>query len=605
MCGIVGAVMHEDARRFLLRGLSALEYRGYDSAGLAFADNAGLRRVAVAGRVGKLRRAGNVQGQTGIGHTRWATHGGPSEQNAHPIVSGNVAVVHNGIIENHAALRADLLAAGRTFSSETDTEVVAHLLELALEDGHDILSAMQQTAEKLEGALALAAVVAGQEEIVFLRRGSPLIIGESEIKSESKSVFLASDSQALEGAAVRIAYLEDGDCGLLSSNSVRVINAAGEEVERAWHSLSSSVSVASLGEHRHFMQKEIFEQPFSAAAAVQPYINDKQILLRRFGHGSAESFRRAKSVLILACGTSYHAGMIARYWLHRFGVPCRVEIGSEYRYCADPQANMALAVAVSQSGETADTLSAMRAAKAGGATTVAMTNSPMSAMAREADYIIPAAAGPEIGVAATKSFTSQLVQLLLLSLAIAKARRVLPPAEEEAAVLALRNLPNLMRQALLLEDEIRLWAAEFATSHGALFIGRHTHYPLALEGALKLKEISYLHAEGCAAGELKHGLLALIDSRMPVVGLAPNNELALKTASNLAEVAARGGRLYVLTSGDADFGDARVLRLQDGGEWTSSMIFAVPLQLLAYHTALVKGTDIDKPRNLAKSVTVE
>lgn len=600
MCGIVGAIMPGGVRRFLLRGLAALEYRGYDSAGVAFADDKRIRRLAVAGRVGKLRRrVPSAAGSVGIGHTRWATHGAPTEQNAHPVMAGSVAIVHNGIIENHAALRAELTAGGRVFSTDTDSEVIAHLLELALIAEKDFLAAMQKTEARLEGAFAIAAVAAGRAEIVFARRGSPLMVGVGE-----EGVFVASDAQAMERAA-RIAYLADGDCGLLNAGGARIADAKGKTAKREWRSLPTGMAVAALGEHRHFMQKEIFEQPFAVASAMQPFIDDKQIVMRHFGRGAAAMLRRVKSVLIVACGTSYHAGMVARYWLQGFGIPCRVEIASEYRYCGDAQAAESLAVAVSQSGETADTLSAMRAAKAAGATTLALANVPLSAMVEEADFVMPTGAGPEIGVASTKCFTAQLVQLLLLSLAAAKARGVLPPPQERAALAQLRRLPQLMRRALLIEEDIRRWARSFAAATSALFIGRHAHYPLALEGALKLKEISYVHAEGCAAGELKHGMLALIDDKIPVVGLAPANALAAKTESNLSAVAARNGRLFILAGGTIKLPGAQVLQLDDGGEWVSPMVYAVPLQLLAYHTALQKGTDIDKPRNLAKSVTVE
>ena len=598
MCGIVGTTGDGDVRRFLLRGLETLEYRGYDSAGIASTHNEEIRRIAVAGRVGKLRRQiGNTIGTTAIGHTRWATHGAPTENNAHPIVSGTVAVVHNGIIENHATLRTQLCAAGRTFHTDTDTEVIAHLLDIALAKGADLLSAIQQTATQLTGAFAIAAITAKQNTIAFARRGSPLMIGSGE-----HGMYIASDAAALENAAARVIYLEDGDCGILSAAEVNIVDVNGQQVQRAWNPLPSGVSVASLGEYRHFMQKEIFEQPYAVAAAAKPYIDNNQILLRRFGNGAAAAFRRAKSVLIIGCGSSYHAGLTAQYWLRELGIPCRVEIGSEYRYCTDTQAQTSLTVAVSQSGETADTLSAFRIAKASGATTLAMVNSPASSLAREADFVLNAGVGAEIGVASTKCFTAQLVQLLALTLAMAKSRRLLSPQQETAAVLQLRVLPDKMRRALMLEKDIRRWARMFAPVQSALFIGRHMHYPLALEGALKLKEISYLHAEGCAAGELKHGMLALIDDTIPVVGLAPDNALSVKMESNLAEVAARNGHLFVLGKTATN---AESLPIEDGGNWISPMVYAVPLQLLAYHTALEKGTDIDKPRNLAKSVTVE
>ena len=597
MCGIVGVALKSgDARRFLLRGLTALEYRGYDSAGMAFLNGDEVSRTAVAGRVGKLRRnSGKIGGITGIGHTRWATHGAPTITNAHPIVADTAAIVHNGIIENHAALRDELKSAGRTFNTDTDTEVIAHLMAMALSDGADLLSAMKKTAARLEGAFAIAAVAAGHDEIAFARRGSPLMAAYGQ-----DGCYVVSDTLALGDAAEHITHLEDGDCGILSADSVTIINAAGENVERTWTPPPETVSTAVLGEYRHFMQKEIFEQPYACSAPAQPYLRNKQVVPQKIGRGALQAFRRAKNVLILACGTSYHAGLVAKYWLRRFGIPCRVEIGSEYRHSPDAQAHESLAVAVSQSGETADTLSALRAAKDDGATTIALVNSPTCTLSRECEFVMRANAGPEIGVASTKCFTAQLVQLLVLSLSIAKARGKLSTAEESAAVSQLLELPGFIQRALLLEKDIRGWARIFAASPSALFIGRHTHYPLALEGALKLKEISYLHAEGCAAGELKHGMLALIDDNMPVVGLLPDNALAAKMESNLAEVAARNGKLFILGKTGEN-----AIPVEDGGEWISPIIYAVPLQLLAYHTALEKGTDIDKPRNLAKSVTVE
>ena len=597
MCGIVGAAIKSgDTRRFLLHGLTALEYRGYDSAGMAFLDGGEVKRVAVAGRVAKLRRnSGKIDGITGIGHTRWATHGAPTITNAHPIVADNVAVVHNGIIENHAKLRVELESAGRVFNTDTDTEVIAHLMAVAMSKGADLFSAMQKTAARLEGAFAVAAVTAGHDGIAFARRGSPLMIACGK-----NGYYVVSDALALGDAAEHITHLEDGDCGVLSKDSVKIIDAAGKNAERAWTPPPETVNTAVLGEYRHFMQKEIFEQPFACAAAAKPYLRDKQIVPQKIGRGVLQVFRRAKNVLILACGTSFHAGLVAKYWLRRFGIPCRVEIGSEYRYSPDAQAHESLAVAVSQSGETADTLSALRAAKEDGAATIALVNSPTCTLSRECDFVMRAGAGPEIGVASTKCFTAQLVQLLVLSLSLAKARGKLSPEEESTAVKQLLELPGFIQHALLLEKDIRNWARIFAASPSALFIGRHTHYPLALEGALKLKEISYLHAEGCAAGELKHGMLALIDDNMPVVGLLPDNALATKMESNLAEVAARNGKLFVLGKTGEN-----AISVEDGGEWISPMVYAVPLQLLAYHTALEKGTDIDKPRNLAKSVTVE
>jgi glucosamine--fructose-6-phosphate aminotransferase (isomerizing) len=561
-----------------------------------------VQRLAVAGRVAKLRQITKItDGSTGIGHTRWATHGAPDEHNAHPIAVGQVALAHNGIIENHAELRRELTDAGRVFHTDTDSEVAAHLLDMALADGDDFLTAMRRTAAKLHGAYALVAVAAGNNSIAFARDGSPLMAGTDN----KNGFFVASDAQALNGIAHRALYVEDRHCGLISTAGITLVTTDGETAAQNWQPLPSGSETVLLGEHRHFMEKEIFEQPDAIAAALQHHLPKHQLSLRHFGNGATSLFKRTRQVVIIACGTSYHAALIATYWLRNFGIPCRAAIASEYRYCPDKLAAGVLAVGVSQSGETADTLSAMRTAKSAGATTVALVNVPHSAMAREADLLMLACAGTEIGVAATKSFTAQLTQLLILTLALTKARNVLAPAQEEDTLMQLRQLPYLMRRALLIEDDIRRWARVFAGADSALFIGRHTHYPLALEGALKLKEISYIHAEGCAAGELKHGTLALVDKRVPIVGLAPDNELLPKITSNLAEVAARDGRLFVLAGEKFDMPATDTLRLQDGGNFLSPLIYAVPLQLLAYHTALQKGTDIDKPRNLAKSVTVE
>ena len=600
MCGIVGAVGRGAARGFLLRGLATLEYRGYDSAGLAFPGKNGIRRIATTERAAALRApAKNISAKVGIGHTRWATHGAPTAQNAHPVVAGKIAVVHNGIIENHAALRAERAAAGCAFHTDTDTEVAACLLHAEFVKDGDLSAAMRRTIARLEGAFALAAVAAGHAEVVCARHGAPLLAGTGE-----DGVYLASDAQALAGAACRVVALEDGDCALLSADGVRIANGGGE-VKRAWHSLPADAPVAAPGEHRHFMLKEIFEQPIAVAAAVRPFVGGARLSPGRFGRGAAEALRRAKNILIVACGTSYHAGMVAGYWMRSLGVSCRAEIASEYRHSADPHIGETLAVAVSQSGETADTLSAVRAAKKAGAKVLSLVNAPSSAIARESDFVVCAHAGPEIGVASTKCFTAQLSQLLLLSLAAAKARGGVAPQTETAILSQLRALPHLMRRALLLEKDICDWARDFSVAGSALYIGRCAHYPLALEGALKLKEISYLHAEGCAAGELKHGMLALVDDKMPVVGIAPSAGPAAKMASNLEEVAARRGRLYVLSGGGDAPSGARTIAVEEGGEWVSPIVYAVPLQLLAYHTALEKGTDIDKPRNLAKSVTVE
>ena len=604
MCGIIGGRRDSGGmRQILLRGLAALEYRGYDSAGLAFAAKTKPRRIAVAGRVDKLRAAAQKRdGACGIAHTRWATHGAPVAHNAHPIIVGQVALVHNGIIENHSELRRELLALGRVFHTDTDSETAAHLLDLAMTAGADLLEAMRQTTARLEGAFALAAVAAEHHGIAFARQGSPLLLGGDD----RGNLYVASDIPALRGVASRIFYLQDGDLGQLTAAGAAVVRGKKSMAPR-WRKMPPGAAAVSLGTHKHFMLKEIFEQPEVMRTAWRRHFPRGQLSPTHFG-GMAR-LRQPQHIALLACGTSYHAALTAEYWLRGFGVSCRAAMSSEYRYSAEPQAADSLAVAISQSGETADTLAAMRTAQNAGATTLALVNETQSAMAREADLVIPAFAGSEIGVASTKAFTAQLAQLLAFSLTVAKARGALTAAQEKNILARLRRLPHLLEQALLSEKIIRRWAKLFATATSALFIGRREHYPLALEGALKLKEISYIHAEGCAAGELKHGSLALIDEHLPVVGLVPANDLQPKMSSNLSEVAARGGKLFILAGDDETAyvppAGAEVLRLQDGGDFLSPLVFAVPLQLLAYHTARQMGTDIDKPRNLAKSVTVE
>ena len=608
MCGIIGGIHSGGIRRLLFTGLSRLEYRGYDSAGIAVSDGAEISRVAVVGRVAALRqRAAQTDGNIGIGHTRWATHGVPADNNAHPIRAGAVLVVHNGIIENHAALRRELTAAGRCFGGETDSEVIAHLLDDALQREGDLLRAFRIVLKRLQGAYALAAMIDGMPDIICARQGSPLLLAEGD-----DGVFLASDAQALAGVARRVRYLDNGEHALLKMESrqeakiVGVWNAQGDSVAEHWTPLTVREAEVQLGDHRHFMQKEIFAQPDATAATMERYVGAPELSLRRFGAGAARVFRRVKQISVIACGTSYHAGMVARHWLEELGVPCKVEIASEYRYRRDPLAAASLVLVVSQSGETADTLSAMRAAKEAGATTLAIVNNADSSMARESDLVFPVRAGMEISVAATKSFTAQLTALLLLALAVAKARGNL--SQEKETLASLRLLPHLLQKALLLEDDIEQWARALTMAKSALYIGRGAHYPMALEGALKLKEISYIHAEGIAAGELKHGSLALVDDAMPVIGLAADGSHE-KMAASLSEVATRGGRLFVLAGGEYQVTaseQAKVLRLpDDGGRLLSPIVYAVPLQLLAYHTARLKGTDIDKPRNLAKSVTVE
>ena len=606
MCGIIGGICKSgDITPFLLSGLSRLEYRGYDSAGLAVADGDGnIQRTVAVGRVNKLRQVASqrrMRGKAGIAHTRWATHGAPTENNAHPICAGRVFVIHNGIIDNHAALRKSLQAAGRVFCGDTDTEVIAHLLDSELEKGGNLLSALREIMPNLQGAYALVAMYIGGDELVCARQGSPLLAGVGK-----QGVFVASDTQALVEKATRVHYFADGESARISVDGMCLYDANSEPAECAWQPLQALPEEVQLGEYRHFMQKEIFAQPDAVAATIEPFVSVPTLPMQRFGKGIPTLFRRIKHVVILACGTSYHAGIVARCWLAQFGISCRVEIASEYRYRPDPLAASSLCIAVSQSGETADTLSALRAAKAAGAATLALVNVETSTLKREADFAFCMRAGIEIGVASTKAFTAQLCALLLLTLGIAKAKKRLSEDQETAILSDMRRLPHLLRKALLSEEAIGKWAAELALAKSAIYIGRGEYHALALEGALKLKEISYIHAEGTAAGELKHGMLALVDADMPVIGIAPDNTLVHKVSSNLAEVAARSGRLFVLAGEQFQMEGANIIRLTDsGGEFLSPIVFTLPLQLLAYDTARLKGTDIDKPRNLAKSVTVE
>ena len=601
MCGIVGGVIKGDIVPLLLTGLSRLQYRGYDSAGLAFSANGELIRRVTTERVAKLRQlCESHSGTCGIGHTRWATHGAPNEQNAHPIQVNGIQVVHNGIIENHAELRQEIIAGGGQMHTDTDTETVVHLIARHIAAGEDLLTAVTAVSHRLIGAYALAVMAAGHDEIICIRQGSPLLVG-----SDGDTVIVASDSQALIGFVKHCHPLSNGETARLRHGDLTLWRDQ-TPVPPRWMPLPQHPAETELGEHTHFMQKEIFQQPAAAAATLNAYIKDERLLDRRFGKGATPLFRKLKQVTLIACGTSHHAGLAAAYNFERLGIPCRVEIASEYRYRDKSPAPSSLIIAISQSGETADTLSAMRLAQQSGNPVLAIVNVDTSAMAQEADILIHTRAGPEIGVASTKSFTTQLIALHLLALAIAKAKGL--SAEALTGHLhRLRRLPHLLQKALLTEPAIRQWAEEISRATGTMFIGRQAHYPVALEGALKLKEISYIHAEGCAAGELKHGPLALVDHQMPVIGLVPDGDLVAKMAANLSEVSARGGRLYLITGKQyQSAGEHRLIRVDDDGDAIlSPIIHAVCLQLLAYHTARQKGTDIDKPRNLAKSVTVE
>jgi glucosamine--fructose-6-phosphate aminotransferase (isomerizing) len=605
MCGIVGAAARRDIVPVLIEGLKRLEYRGYDSCGVAMVGDDAIGRVVSVARVEELSKQlkkKHLKGATGIAHTRWATHGAPAAENAHPLLSrGEIALVHNGIIENHEALRAELLKKRYKFEGQTDTEVVAHLVH-SLYDG-DLLAAVQKAVKRLSGAYAIA-VVAKREpgRVVGAREGMPLVVGVGE-----KECFLASDALALAGTTDRIAYLEDGDVAEISQDGWRVVDREGRAATREVRVVKAASATAELGPYRHFMQKEIFEQPRAVSdtlegiGAIAPSI---------FGKHAAAVLGKVDSVLILACGTSYYSGLVAKEWIEGLaGVPCNVEIASEYRYRKSVAHPKALVVVVSQSGETADTLAALKHAGAlGHKATLGICNVATSAMMRLTRLSFLTHAGVEIGVASTKAFTTQLTALFLLALTLAKLRKKLSAKEEEDYLRRLRHLPAAIGAVLALEPHVIAWAERFAKKEHALFLGRGLHYPIALEGALKLKEISYIHAEAYPAGELKHGPLALVTSEMPVVTVAPNDALLEKLKSNMQEVRARGGELYVFADADTQIASSpgvNVIRMPEHYGLLSPIIHVVPLQLLAYHTALARGTDVDKPRNLAKSVTVE
>jgi glucosamine--fructose-6-phosphate aminotransferase (isomerizing) len=609
MCGIVGAVAQRNVVPILLEGLRRLEYRGYDSAGLVIIDG-GLKRVRSVGRVASLAEecaAQQVNGNLGIAHTRWATHGAPSEANAHPHVSGHLAVVHNGIIENHEALRTRLQAEGFVFSSETDTEVIAHLIDLHLRSTKDLLAATRAAVAELEGAYAIGVVSADSpHRLICARKGSPLLIGLGIEEN-----FIASDVSALLPVTQRVMYLEEGDVADIGLLSVAVYDDAGKPVDRSVHISELSADMAELGNYRHFMQKEIHEQPRALTDTLLTAVTQDSVQPEWFGYDAMDVLSKVNAVTFLACGTSYHAAKVATYWLEEIaGIPAYAEIASEYRYRTTVPNPDALIVTISQSGETADTLAALNHAKTlGQDKTLTICNVAESALTRASRLKFLTRAGPEIGVASTKAFTTQLAALFLLTLVLAKLRGRLS-AEQEAMYLAeLRSLPNKTQQVLALEPQVEAWAQRFANKHHALFLGRGVHYPVALEGALKLKEISYIHAEAYPAGELKHGPLALVDEDMPVITIAPNDLLIEKLKSNMQEVRARGGELYVFADGDVAIEESafvHVIKLPGGSNGAlSPILHTVPLQLLSYHAALQKGTDVDKPRNLAKSVTVE
>lgn len=608
MCGIVAAVAERNIVPVLIEGLQRLEYRGYDSAGMALL-NPTLTRLRSVGRVAELtQQAASQVAHHGIAHTRWATHGVPSERNAHPHVSDGLAVVHNGIIENYVEIKTELVAAGYVFTSDTDTEVIAHLIKHVQKTTSDLLTAVQQTTRRLVGAYAIAVIQEGDERIIVARHGAPLLLGIGQ--GEHGGHYAASDASALLQVTRNMIYLEEGDVAELQRNTLRILAADGAEATRAIHESSLHADDVELGDYAHYMQKEIFEQPQALAATLEMIGGAQAITPNLFGVDAPAILQRARSVLILACGTSYHSGLVARYWIEQLaGIPCSVEIASEYRYrISVPQPDQ-LVVAISQSGETADTLASVKHAKSLGMLyTLALCNVPESAIVRECALRFLTRAGPEIGVASTKAFTTQLAALFVLALTLAKQNGRLSPELEATHMQSLRHLPVAVQKVLALEPAIKQWAARFADKHHTLFLGRGHHYPIALEGALKLKEISYIHAEAYPAGELKHGPLALVDKDMPVISIAPNDALLEKLKSNLKEVAARGGELYVFADSDSHVEEepnVHILRLPEHYGLLSPVLHVVPLQLLAYHVALVKGTDVDKPRNLAKSVTVE
>ena len=623
MCGIVGAVSKRNIVSILVQGLQRLEYRGYDSCGVAVhaaslgSATGGLQRARSTARVSELIEqvaTDKVEGGTGIAHTRWATHGAPAVHNAHPHFShgpaqtqkdaeGRVALVHNGIIENHDELRAALQAKGYVFVSQTDTEVIAHLVD-SLYTG-DLLKAMQAALPQLHGAYALAVFHKDEpHRVVGARAGSPLILGVGQSHEEN---FLASDAMALAGVTNQIVYLEEGDVVDLQLGQYAVYDRNNKAVTREVKTVNAHSGAAELGPYRHYMQKEIFEQPRAIADTLEGV---EGITSELFGKNAEQTFKDIDRVLILACGTSYYSGCVAQYWIEAIAkIPCHVEIASEYRYresVADPRT---LVVTITQSGETADTLAALRHAQSLGLKhTLTICNVATSAMVRECALAYVTRAGAEIGVASTKAFTTQLAALFLLTLALAKVKGHLTSAQEANHIKAMRHLPAALQAVLALEPQLIAWAQEFATKENALFLGRGTHYPIALEGALKLKEITYIHAEAYAAGELKHGPLALVTSAMPVVTVAPNDALLEKLKSNMQEVRARGGELFVLADADTRIENSEgvhVIRMPEHYGVLSPILHVVPLQLLAYHTACARGTDVDKPRNLAKSVTVE
>ena len=610
MCGIVGAVAQRDVAEILINGLHRLEYRGYDSAGVAVIDpNNELHRVRCLGKVKALDEAVAVKpliGGTGIAHTRWATHGEPSEANAHPHTSGNFAVVHNGIIENHEELRELLKSRGYVFNSQTDTEVIAHLVNWEMRTASTLLEAVQKTVKQLTGAYGMVVLDREHpEHLVAARSGSPLVIGLGIGEN-----FLASDQLALLSVTRRFIYLEEGDIAEITRRTVDIYDANGQKVEREVHESNLENDAAEKGKFRHFMQKEIYEQPNALINTMEGRILHNNVIVDAIGNGASEILEKVEHIQIVACGTSYNAGMTARYWFEALaGVSCDVEIASEFRYRKFVTRPNSLLVTISQSGETADTLAALRLAKEKGyMAALTICNVSSSSLVRESDLAFMTRAGVEVGVASTKAFTTQLATLLMLVTAIGKVKGNISSEQEVEIVKVLQSLPAEVEKALAFDKDIEVLAEDFAEKNHALFLGRGEFYPIAMEASLKLKEISYIHAEAYAAGELKHGPLALIDADMPVIVVAPNNELLEKVKSNIEEVRARGGQLYVFADKEAGFTPSegmKIITMPKVNEIIAPIFYTVPMQLLSYHVALIKGTDVDQPRNLAKSVTVE
>lgn len=612
MCGIVGAVAQRNVVPILIEGLRRLEYRGYDSAGVAVINPAGnIQRARTKGKVQGLQNLLDekpVNGLTGVAHTRWATHGKPSTANAHPHTCKNeVAIVHNGIIENYENLKASQIEQHHVFTSETDTEVIVHLIYDQLKSAdNDLLAAVQKAVVELQGAYALGVVSPQQpERLIAARKGSPLVIGIG-----IGEYFIASDVYALLPVTRRFIFLEEGDVADITIDRLTIYDQAGQVVERSVKESELSAQSTGRGLYKHYMQKEIFEQPEVIAATLEGRIGHDKVFTEMFGPDSQQIFNKTQTIQIVACGTSFHAGMVARYWIEEYtGIPCNVEVASEFRYRKHAVQPNTLFVTISQSGETADTLAALRNAnelKYGH--TLAICNVPESSLVRESDIVLMTHAGPEIGVASTKAFTTQLVALLLLTICLGKSKQKIDSEQEKKLVSRMQALPSIIQQTLHLNDEIKKLAEDFCYKDHTLFLGRGVEYPIAMEGALKLKEISYIHAEAYPAGELKHGPLALIDEHMPVVAVAPNDELLDKLKSNLEEVQARGGVLYVFADVNTaieEKDNMHIIRIGEVNDCIAPIIFSIPLQLLAYHVAVAKGTDIDQPRNLAKSVTVE